>query len=462
MKKLLAVFCLSLSLSILTYFPSLSLFFFSDDFVWFSQAQTIVHNWSEICTLEISHFFMPIIYTYFTFAWHTFGTNPAPYYLVNILLHSVNGFLLFILAKRLSPTNTLPALAAMIFFVCLASPMESIVWISAITVLITAFFLLLAGHSWISFLETKKRAYFALTVILALLLILTKEWFVLLLPFLLLISYLFYCTADTNQKSLKQILVPLRLFFLLTVGYLVFQWWIQSQGSPLIEKEHYVFGFHAVKNILHNLILVFFPLKNLIIQHPALTTLAGIGLAIGVFFLEKKFNWTSRPITSSLIFLMIAFVPTASFTWDPYISRYTYLPAIGASLMCFFLFKHLQTYKIPQKVFFILIIIYSAINIFFVHRVIHTVYLPVHQEIRAFIFALSQPEIDLKNTEYYGFFPPFPILDFVIPDALQATFSVEKTHVKIYSSNDACEPNRRCLRWNSKTKTIQEIPKDLL
>lgn len=454
----LPVFLLSFLVSLFVYRGTFSLFFLQDDFVWFSEAQKIWQHWSGIFTLKISNFFMPTIYSYFSLSFYLFGTHPLPYYLFNIFLHALNGVLLFVLTKKLTNKKS-AAYIALLFFLCLRYPMEGVVWISAVTVLFTAFFLLSAGNMWLLFLQTRKKIYYGLTLLFTILLILTKEWAVLLPIFLVFISYLCYGENHSlNKEKLKETIKLLLPFIVLFFVYGIIEYFVQKHSSPLLQKEHYEFGFHAFKNIFGNLFLTFIPFTDLVKFHSlllAFVTAAGMFTIFVIEFHTGRKKWY-LPLTASFGWMIVSFLPTAFFTWNPYVSRYSYLPAIGAAFAVGYFITHFTPkFRIIRSFTFFLFTFYLLTNIFFIHRVIQTVYLPTHRE--AQLFTESFSKIQKNAGDSYAFYPPHPIKDFVIPDMLSAFFLIPENRVKIYTFTEPCPPHTTCLQWNTNTKKLDVL-----
>ena len=431
------------------YYKILSFTFYQDDFVWLSISKDIISGKIGIWSLKISNFFMPTIYSYFTFAWLLFQSNPIYYYLFNIILHTINAFLLFILLKNFFKEKT--AILLGLIFLTLRYPMEATVWISAVTVLITTFFILLTSLSWINYLKTNNNKYYIISIIFIILSILTKEWSVLILPFLILLSILY--NQNINLKTLTKQLLPIGIIIVI---YLVIEFFLQKNQSPLIAHGFYKIGLHAIPNILNNILLTFAPLtkmaqtKNII--WTSLSTIFFITNIIIGIIMWKKYN---NKLIIGIFWMMIAFLPTSFFTWDPYISRYAYLPAIGAIIYLGYLFNFFEDIKYWKTISFIGFVIYIFINAVFLYRTNINFYSPTHEENKKFIIALQDVESKINKQKDLIIYNNTPVTGFILPDLLYSLFNIEKNKIKVYPNDKVCPIENQCLKWNSNKKIIE-------
>lgn len=441
----------------LSYLPIFSLSFTADDFVWLAHAKQANFPFiNDIFTLKISNFLMSTIYAYFIAAYHVFDLQPYYYYLINIFLHAANAFTLFLITKHITSHKHIAYITS-ISFLLFRYPMEAIAWISAVTVLFSTLFLLLSGYSWVRYLKSRKMIHFFLTLLWGILLMLTKEWSVLLPPFLLMLTYLFVRERKQSflkvlRKTYKQILLFVPMFLI----YLFFQYSIQHTTSPLIEKNIYVFGLHSIPNIIHNIFLSFIPIHSPVHTGPSLlfwlTTLGLFFLTVITVYYEKK-KARVLPFYVFLSWMIIAYIPTSFFTWNPYVSRYAYLPAIGAALFVGYLVKITST-RAQKGVFYVLLIVYISINLIFTQKVIKETYIPQHRQVQVFLTQVSQLPKPTE-TNFISFTNPLPIQDFIIPEALFLYFDIPTSFIHISREKETCTES--CYSWNIDTQQLINI-----
>ena len=87
-------------LLLLIYAPLLyNNYFIIDDFDWLFFGKN-VQGWQDLLAVNPGHFYDPLINMYFWLTYKIFGLNPQLHYLVNIVLHSINSWLIFVLLTK--------------------------------------------------------------------------------------------------------------------------------------------------------------------------------------------------------------------------------------------------------------------------------------------------------------------------------------------------------------------------
>jgi len=225
-----------MGLSLLIYYGAFSGGFVSDDGFQILENPWIKdpsHLWG-IFTHSLSGFsdyrfqqatYRPLMYVAFTLEYALFGLDPAPWHVVNALIHGANGVLVFLIFSRLLGVfgpfcseqggrgSWAAALTAGALFVSHPSASEPVSWISALPELAFTFSVLLAfclhtrarahegqGRQWAMGLQRGKALLFALGPVFFLIGLLFKETAVV-LPVLVLVFDLFSGRAF-RKKSL--------------------------------------------------------------------------------------------------------------------------------------------------------------------------------------------------------------------------------------------------------------------
>lgn len=452
------VYIFFLGITLIIYFPVFQFTFFQDDYVWISHAKDVWAGNAHIITLRISNFVMPTVYAYFAIYVKLFGLASSWYYLANILLHALNALLIYKITQKILPTNI--AFLSSILFLVLRYPLESVSWISAVTVLLTTCFLLLSGLYWLTFLTSKNPKHYILFLLASFMLVFTKEWSILLIPFIIMVHTLF--CMRTNQpiyhKKYILYLIPLVGIFL---SYGLIELSIQHNTNALITKGYYKIGWHSIPNIVSNILLTFVPLTNLAHTEPvwwlAMSTIILVaGLASGIYIVIKKKN----PLVFGIIWMIISFLPTSFFTWDPYVSRYAYIPAIGAALCIGYGITLIQNSLRKQwitRTAIILVILYGMINVLFTYRVLNNLYKPIHEENIRFANALYEIEDKLDKSNDLAIYYDTPHKAFILPEIFHTLINIPTHKVHVIHTNEECTEYNQCYAWNPTKKIIEQL-----
>ncbi len=146
--------------ALVLYYPKLSLFFLSDDFIFLETFQKAEGIFKGVATYH----FNPTTQILFYIMIKTFGLNPTPYHAITLLLHIINTTLVFILTKEFFK-NTWTAALASILFTTYFMHYEVVYWVAGIYYILLTLFYLLAILVFIKFLENKQRIYYVLFLI---------------------------------------------------------------------------------------------------------------------------------------------------------------------------------------------------------------------------------------------------------------------------------------------------------
>jgi hypothetical protein len=130
-----------LVLVFILYWPALRVFFSTDDLQFLLKVAGIDEN-----TLGFRRFMS--VRLFFGAAWRFFGNRPWPYHLVVLFLHAANGWIVYLLARRLGLKNT-AACAASILFTVAPTAFTPLHWISGIQEVSMTFFALIAAYFYL-------------------------------------------------------------------------------------------------------------------------------------------------------------------------------------------------------------------------------------------------------------------------------------------------------------------------
>jgi len=454
----LLLFFLFFVIASLIYFPVFKFGFFQDDFVWISHAKEVWSGQRPFFTLRISNFLMPVIYGYFAIVYKLFGLHAIGYYLANILIHTLNTILVYKISKKILPGNI--ALVCAIVFLTLRYPMEAVTWISAITALIVTHLLLVAAYYWIMYLESQKKFYYFLTIMFTTILICTKEWSVLLPPFLILVSFLYLHATGKINRFVNSVKKMIPIFGLFAV-YLFVQFFLQNNAAGVVEKGFYKIGWHAIPNMFGNILLTFVPLTTTAYSYAqfwiGLSIFALIAMCVAGIILWTKYK---NPAGLGIVWMIVAFIPTSFFTWDAYVSRYAYIPAIGVALFAGYSVVFLQNVNKNKKIFpalLSLVMVYAITNAFFTNRVLKTHYSPRHIENNLFAEALTHAEPNIDKEKSVFMYDNTPHKGFILPEILHTLADIQPNAVLVLPEAQTCPATEQCLLWDLARKEIQII-----
>ncbi len=271
-KKVLGlVFLTFFFLSLLTYYKT-----FSNDFIHDDQFQILKNQWltdfsylPEILTSSVWSFneyiteevyYRPLMHVIFFIEYQFFGVNPIGYHLVNVFIHTINAFLIFIVLKSLFLETSFVknnfirknwfylAYLASLFFIIHPVNSEVVYWIAAVPEL---FLLLFSLLTFLFFIKAKKNTKFKKYSYLFFAFgLFFKESAIILVLFLFIYSWF---TKDKNESFKKLFFNWLKnnwIYFLIFLIYFFVR-------KSLIADEVVDTLFIDIKLLLIN--LLFFP-----------------------------------------------------------------------------------------------------------------------------------------------------------------------------------------------------------
>lgn len=286
---------------------------------------------------------------------YSIGNGQAfAFHLANVVLHSLNSFLVYRLIKSVSSHPAIPAVTALLFALHPLA-VESVGWIAERKNLLYTFFFLVSTLYYISYILSQAKTHYWLCLFFFVLSLLSKGQAVTLPLSLLAIAWVL-----KKQFLNKQVLLELIPFFTLSLVFGVIAILAQQNdgyvnatiNTTFTEKlsvAAYSYCNYILKVLCPVNLSAFYPFPKTV--SPALflylIPVSGI-LALFIYAVKKQFYVLSALIfifTSNIIFV-IQVLPLGGFISA---DRYTYIPSICIFVVFAFLVSKLfnSTYKIP-------------------------------------------------------------------------------------------------------------------
>jgi len=295
---------------------------------------------------------------------HLWGLSPTGFHLTSLLLHTLNGSLLFHLLRRLR-IAALPAAAATLLWLSLPINSEAVAWISARAYPLCLLFLLLNLLSTLRYLENRRPLALLATFAAAAAALLSHESGVLILPFAALAILL----GSRNQASslkpkpalaiLGADLAAIALFFIARIAVKAHS--ATGSSAPLS------FALTLWKYIGWTLLPVRMSIErststppNTLSPPAILAWIALAGLIALTIFLWKRFPATSF----GLAWLLIALAPFCGlvFLYQGMAERFCYIASIGAAIA---LVSFITAQKPPSRtILFGLVALWAAWGVY--------------------------------------------------------------------------------------------------
>jgi len=312
---------------------------------WDDQAQLLdnplvrefsVRNLGKIFTTPVVSEYHPLVTAIFSLEYHLFGPNPLPFHLHSLVLHLLNGCLVFFLFSRLSDKFTVALVGSLLFLVH-PFQVQAVAWISARKDLIFTLFFLLSLLSFFQYKDRKKMFYYFLSFLLFISAVLSKTLAVT-FP-VVIVLWLLVFHRPLRKKDWFSLIPYLAVSLAVGIVALAMQT-VRGPGSA----AHLDFLFENVILLFRNLnfyiVRILFPLKlSPIYLFPDQPTLRCVQvwpsvlllLILAVWFRkwrEERNNilWGSGFFLIT-IFMVLRFIPFAGI--EVTANRFVYLPSIG-------------------------------------------------------------------------------------------------------------------------------------
>lgn len=214
--------------------------------------------------------YLPITMLVHAFVYQLFGASDAAHHAVNILLHLINGIVLYKLTALLFNKKSVSILTVLVF---LLHPLqiENVGWISELKTLLSNLFLLLALIQFHNHLASTKLKHLLLCFLFFILGTLCKPSAVI-LPVLLILFILFYYKTLKRKETIYTI--P---FFVVAIFFGIVN--LKTQAADLFINHAHEFPYYqrigmAGFALLNYLKLSFFPInQSVIYPYPEITNI---------------------------------------------------------------------------------------------------------------------------------------------------------------------------------------------
>jgi len=324
---------------LLAYFNAIHHPFVHDDVVFILQNPHIkdLSHWYQAFYMQgasdgINTYYRPVLEVLYRLEYFLFGSNPAGFHFFNVLVHIINGLLIFRLLKKLAIAEHVAWIVSLIFLIHPVQT-EAVSCIAGISNLWVALCVLLALNAYID-------QWYAVSFLFFLLGMLSKEQGIMLIPMVMVLD------IARGQKQWQA-----WVYWILSA--LVFLWLRhQVTGASLSHDMNVSHGelylrLEAIPRVLGmDLRLIFWPCdlhyyrSTDILQSNTLAWILGFLTTMGIIFIYQKWSQVRFILILGLGWFIAALLPVLNIV--PLINEYSfiltaehflYLPMVGVLLM---------------------------------------------------------------------------------------------------------------------------------
>ncbi|MDH3215020.1 MAG: hypothetical protein OEN01_01860 [Candidatus Krumholzibacteria bacterium] len=232
-------------------------FWYPDDFLYLDQAMDIHLSWKQLFTVAADQPSQPLVKLVFFVEYLLFGLDAWKFYLFNIVVHSINAFLVFQLVDTLIRNRHIAVLSSLLFACAVGNYGKAVMVVSGIgDLLITLMTLLTLRLYFMSELDKGGRVlspWFFAAILCFLLTLLTKATSFGIIGCVFAFNVFF--RAETKKPILNS------KFLVITVIALIALVLKPVVGSDLAGQDELVFGvFNFLKNYASYLVRMVFPI----------------------------------------------------------------------------------------------------------------------------------------------------------------------------------------------------------
>ena len=268
------------------------------------------------------------------------------YHLTNVVLHTANVLLLFVLLNSMTRMRWRSAFVAALFAV---HPLhvESVAWVSERKDVLSTLFLLLTMLAYLRYVAAPTRARYARVAVVFALGLMAKPMLVTLPILLLLIDFwplgrLRETGPTPNTRSAALLLLEKWPLFLLSLCSCGLTFWAQRAGGAVIRTEWFPFvprlinaivsyGDYALRMVWPVDLGVFYPMR-LAIPTRTIVLASAFVIACTVLAVRCARHWGMGWVTFGWFWYIITMIPVIGLVqvgMQAMADRYTYVPLIG-------------------------------------------------------------------------------------------------------------------------------------
>jgi len=234
------------------------------DFLVLADAHLLVQNPWDMFHHVGFYFSQPVLQVAFLVEYKFFGVNPAGYLVVNLFIHTINSFLVYMLVNLLFPRKNIAILSAVLFAFGVGSYGKVFMAVHQLEALLLASLHLMVLYFFIRNDHRRggglRSPFFILGLVLFLLTGLTRN-----ASFSLVGSLLAYKVFFNRGRGFRAVFSP-DLLVLLGIGILYYMaqnnWGYQQDGLFSESAIRRNFSWLSFKTIFRYLTLMFFPMQN--------------------------------------------------------------------------------------------------------------------------------------------------------------------------------------------------------
>jgi hypothetical protein len=312
-----------IAVALATYYPAVRIGFVNNDWIyldWVARLDWTQYFYHYLVPGAESGWYRPIFGIYFWVVYTIFGANQNAYHLSYIVLHGLNGLLVFFIVKRGAANLSIAAIASLLF-VTFPAFSKAVYWPSTPDTL-EMFFYLGAVWCWLTRLQLGGRRFEFLTFLSFVLALVTKESAMTLPVVLFLVDRMLVRRPATWQEIVRRY-VP---FVLVWIPYLIMEYALQRSGS-YVSMAGYGFGVHMFWNLINSLAALIYPWQLDPAIHYAMVAI-GCAALLAATLIRR-----SRALALLGILVFVNLIPVIGFPTEWFELRYLYSAAVVSSII---------------------------------------------------------------------------------------------------------------------------------
>lgn len=289
------LFATILAASIACYWSIPSLFFVADDFFWLERAKYLHNDPLSIFSVEGGRYFDPLVYLSFWINYKLNGLDSAWYHRTDLLIHTLNAFLVTYLALLLTKRKSAAFFSGLIFAVSPTNA-DSVLWISSRVDTLAAMFYLGSIISYLFYIDKQRTSFYYLSLLFYAVALSAKSTPILLPVIILALNFLY------TNRSIKDRLLSFIPFCLIAVIYMFL---FAYNTSP---TSFVALNSLNIKEASRAISVLFFP-ESVVATRETLYKTLSILILIVTFSTAAIYRQSQKPSIISFIMILIIILP---------------------------------------------------------------------------------------------------------------------------------------------------------